>query len=73
MFVQSDVYALKDGALVLNPARTIPKAPLIELSNEFKKVSDRPALTYPTTTADKFFRHPHSEQNNEESDIYPFG
>eukprot|EP00243_Klebsormidium_subtile_P007267 TRINITY_DN3198_c0_g1_i1.p1 TRINITY_DN3198_c0_g1~~TRINITY_DN3198_c0_g1_i1.p1 ORF type:complete len:477 (+),score=161.79 TRINITY_DN3198_c0_g1_i1:158-1588(+) len=40
LLVQSDVYALKDGALVLNPARKIPKAPLIELSNEFKKVAD---------------------------------
>jgi hypothetical protein len=41
VLVQSDVYALKDGALVLNPARKIPKAPLIELSNEFKKVSNQ--------------------------------
>eukprot|EP00245_Coleochaete_scutata_P013499 TRINITY_DN550_c0_g1_i1.p1 TRINITY_DN550_c0_g1~~TRINITY_DN550_c0_g1_i1.p1 ORF type:complete len:476 (+),score=140.20 TRINITY_DN550_c0_g1_i1:170-1597(+) len=40
LLVQSDLYEIVDGALVRNPARANPANPAIDLSSEFKKVSD---------------------------------
>jgi len=38
--VQSNLYALKNGELVMNPQRAFPTVPLVKLGDTFKKVSD---------------------------------
>ena len=38
--VQSSLYSVKHGTLVLNPQRNFPSAPIIKLSREFKSVDD---------------------------------
>jgi len=39
LIVQSDLYALQKGVLVMNPARPFPSVPVVKLGNEFKDVS----------------------------------
>jgi UTP--glucose-1-phosphate uridylyltransferase len=36
--VQSNLYALKRGELVMNPQRAFPTVPLVKLGDHFKKV-----------------------------------
>jgi len=38
--VQSNLYSLDHGELVMNPARVFPTVPLVKLGDNFKKVSD---------------------------------
>eukprot|EP01113_Clastostelium_recurvatum_P048393 TRINITY_DN87_c0_g1_i2.p1 TRINITY_DN87_c0_g1~~TRINITY_DN87_c0_g1_i2.p1 ORF type:complete len:494 (-),score=214.73 TRINITY_DN87_c0_g1_i2:78-1523(-) len=38
--IQSNMYSLVNGALVVNPARVFPSVPLVKLGDTFKKVSD---------------------------------
>jgi len=38
--VQSNLYSMQNGSLIMNPRRIIPKVPLVKLGEEFKKVSD---------------------------------
>jgi len=38
--VQSNLYELKEGQLVVNPKRPFPTVPLVNLGEEFRKVSD---------------------------------
>jgi len=38
--VQSNLYSMQNGSLIMNPRRIIPKVPLVKLGDEFKKVSD---------------------------------
>jgi UTP--glucose-1-phosphate uridylyltransferase len=38
--VQSNLYALKRGELVMNPQRAFPTVPLVKLGDHFRKVSD---------------------------------
>lgn len=38
--VQSNLYALKKGELVMNPQRAFPTVPLVKLGDHFRKVSD---------------------------------
>jgi len=38
--VMSNLYSLKQGNLVMNPARSFPSVPLVKLGTEFKKVQD---------------------------------
>eukprot|EP00897_Mesotaenium_endlicherianum_P007184 jgi/Mesen1/6494/ME000332S05503 len=40
LLVQSDLYTVEKGAVTRNPVRKNPSNPIIELSSEFKKVSD---------------------------------
>jgi len=39
LILQSDLYTLQRGALVMNPARPFPSVPVVKLGNEFKDVS----------------------------------
>lgn len=38
--VQSNLYSLEDGSLIMNPKRAFTSVPLVKLGDEFKKVSD---------------------------------
>jgi UTP--glucose-1-phosphate uridylyltransferase len=40
LLVQSDLYSLTHGQLLMNPARPFPSVPLIKLGKEFSKVGD---------------------------------
>ncbi|KAJ7543436.1 hypothetical protein O6H91_09G038300 [Diphasiastrum complanatum] len=40
LLVQSDLYTVKDGSVLRNPARLSPENPSIDLGPEFKKVGD---------------------------------
>lgn len=40
MMVQSNLYAMENGNLIMNPKRSINLVPLINLGEEFKKISD---------------------------------
>ena len=40
MLVQSDLYSLTHGQLIINPRRPFPSVPLIKLGKEFSKVND---------------------------------
>jgi UDP-N-acetylglucosamine pyrophosphorylase len=40
LVVQSNLYDLKDGYLIMSPKRAYPSVPLVNLGAEFKKVSD---------------------------------
>eukprot|EP01121_Diplochlamys_sp_Union-15-3_P008021 TRINITY_DN2097_c0_g1_i2.p1 TRINITY_DN2097_c0_g1~~TRINITY_DN2097_c0_g1_i2.p1 ORF type:complete len:502 (+),score=91.82 TRINITY_DN2097_c0_g1_i2:3-1508(+) len=38
--IQSDLYEVKNGCLIMNPKRPFPGPPVIKLGNEFRKVND---------------------------------
>lgn len=38
--IQSNLYSLESGSLVVNPLRVFPSVPLVKLGDNFKKVSD---------------------------------
>lgn len=40
MLIQSNLYSLKSGSLVMNPERQFASTPVIKLGKEFKKVND---------------------------------
>ena len=40
LLVQSDLYSLTHGQLIMNPQRPFPTVPLIKLGKEFSKVGD---------------------------------
>jgi len=40
LVIQSNLYNLHDGCLMMNPKRAYPSVPLVNLGAEFKKVSD---------------------------------
>lgn len=40
LMVQSNLYFMENGTLVMNPNRSVNMVPLINLGEEFKKVSD---------------------------------
>lgn len=40
MLIQSNMFTLKSGALIMNPARQFSTTPVIKLGKEFKKVGD---------------------------------
>lgn len=40
LMVQSNLYAMENGTLIMNPKRGVSSIPLINLGEEFKKVSD---------------------------------
>ena len=40
LLVQSDLYSLSHGQLIMNPKRPFPSVPLIKLGKEFAKVND---------------------------------